>query len=140
MEQAEQGEAFEEKVNDATSKVQLLNGELAFNSSLRARLENVQAIQRTLDLVQQAIVNGRPLEAVDLVIQAEGKIGSELAPRSTRVASILGAKVDDLRNDMVEKLTDCWKAYVCVNPARSSIKISRSLDGTSCLSSFPESC
>ena len=131
MEQARQGELLEEQVNDATSKLGLLNGEVAFNKSLGATLEGVQAIQRTLDIVQRAILAGRLLEAVDLLEQVIGELESMLVPRSTRVAGILAAKVDDLRNDVVEKLTDCWKAYICVDPARSSIKISRSLKGRS---------
>ncbi len=131
MEQARQGELLEEQVNDATSKLGLLNGEVAFNKSLGATLEGVQAIQRTLDLVQRAILAGRLLEAVDLLGQVVGELESIPVPRSTRVAGILAAKVADLRNDAVENLTDCWKAYICVDPARSSIKVSRSLKGRS---------
>ncbi len=131
MEQARQGELLEEQANDATSKLGLLNGEVAFNKSLGATLEGVQAIQRTLDLVQRAILAGRLLEAVDLLGQVVGELESIPVPRSTRVAGILAAKVADLRNDAVENLTDCWKAYICVDPARSSIKISRSLKGKS---------
>ena len=131
MEQARQGELLEEQVNDATSKLELLNGEVAFNNSLGATLEGVQAIQRTLDLVQRAILAGRLLEAVDLLRQVAEELDSIPVPQNTRVASVLGAKVADLRDDVVEKLIGCWKAYICVGSARSSIKISRSLNGRS---------
>ena len=131
MEQAQHGETLEEQVNDATSKLGLLNGELAFNESLRATLEEVQATQRTLDLVQRAIVAGRLLEAVDLLEQVGGELDSIPVSRSTRVAGILGLKAADLRNDVVKKLTDCWKVYICVDSARSSIKFSHSLNGRS---------
>ena len=131
MEQAHHGETLEEQVNDATSKLELLNGELAFNESLRATLEEVQATQRTLDLVQRAIVAGRLLEAVDLLEQVGGELDSIPVPQSTRVAGILGLKAADLRNDVVKKLTDCWKVYICVDSARSSIKLSHSLNGRS---------
>ena len=131
MEQARQGELLEEQVNDAISKLGLLNGEVAFNTSLGATLEGLQAIQRTLDLVRRAILAGRLLEAVDLLGQVVEELDSIPVPQSTRVASLLGAKVTDLRNDVVEKLIGCWKAYICVETARSSIKISRSLNGRS---------
>ncbi len=127
MEQARQGEVLDGKVNDATSKVGLLNGELAFNNSLGATLESLQAIQRTLELIQRAILDGRLREAVDLIGQVEEELNSIPVPRSTRVAGVLGAKISDLRNETVERLTDCWKAHVCVDAVRSSIKISRSL-------------
>ena len=131
MEQAKQGELLEEQVNDATSKVGLLHGEVAFNKSLGATLEGVQAIQRTLDDVQRAILDGQLLQAVDLVGQVEGELDSIGVPRSTRVAGVLDAKVANLRNEVVERLTDCWKARICVDSARSSIKISRSHNGRS---------
>ena len=129
MESARQGEVLEEKVNDATNKVDLLNGELAFNKSLGATLERLQAIQRTLCLVQEAILAGQLLEGVDLIGQVDEELNSVSVPRSTRVAGVFGARVADLRNDVVEKLTDCWKSYVCVDSTRSSIKISRILNG-----------
>ena len=128
MQQARQGEVLDEQVEDATSKVGLLHGELAFNKSLGATLEKIQAIQRTLDVVQTAILAGRLLEGVGLIGQVEEELESISVPRSTRVVGILGARVAHLRNDMIEKLSNCWKAYVSVNPASSSITISRSLD------------
>lgn len=131
MEQAQQGELLEEQVNDATSKVGLLHGEVAFNKSLGATLEGVQAIQRTLDDVQRAILDGQLLQAVDLVRQGEGEFDSIGIPRSTRVAGVLDAKVANLRNEVAERLKDCWKARICVDSARSSVKISRSHSGRS---------
>lgn len=131
MEQARQAELLEEQVNDATSKVGLLNGEVAFNKSLAATLEALQATKRTLDLVQKAILAGQLLSAVDLSRQVEGELDSIPVPQSARVAGVVGAKAADLRNDVVERLIESWKAYICVDSGRSSIKISRSLNGRS---------
>ena len=131
MEQAREGQLLEEQVNDATSKVRLLNGELAFNDSLGRILERVQAIQRTLDLVQETLLAGQLLETVDFLRQVEEELNSKPVPRGTRVAGVLGTKVADLRNDTVEKLIDCWKAYVCVDSTRFSIKIASSVNGRS---------
>ena len=129
MEQARKGQVLEEQVNDATSKVRLLNGELAFNESLGRILERVQAIQRTLDLVQETLLGGKLLEAVDFLRQVEEELDSKPVPRGTGVAGVLGTKVADLRNDTIEKLVDCWKAYVCVDSTRFSIKIASSVTG-----------
>lgn len=131
MEQARQGEVLEGKVDDATSKLGLLNGELAFNRSLGATLERIQAVQRSLDLIQEAILAGQLLEGVDLIGQVEEGLKSISVPRSTRLSGVLGARVADLRNEVVEKLTDCWKAYVCVDSANSSIRISGNANGRS---------
>ena len=131
MEQAQQGELLEWKLDDATSKVGLLQGELAFSKSLGATLERLQALRRTLDGVQQAVLAGRLLEAVNLIEQVEDDLESIPVPRSTRVAGVFSAKVDDLRNDVVEKLTGCWKVYICVDVDRPLVKISRSLGSRS---------
>ena len=131
MEQARQGQLLDEQVNDATSKVRLLNGELAFNESLGRILERVQAIQRTLDLVQETLLASKLLEAVDFLRQVEEELESVPVPRGTRVAGVLGTKVADLRNDTVKQLIDCWKAYVRVDSTKFSIKISSSLNGRS---------
>lgn len=131
MEQARQGKLLEDQVNDAASKVGLLNGEVSFDKSLGGTLERLQAMQRTLNIVQGAILDSRLLEAVDLLGQVEGEFDSIPVSRSTRVAGVLGAKITDLRNDVGEKLIDCWKAYIGLDSARSSIRITQSLNGRS---------
>lgn len=131
MEQARQGKLLEDQINDAASKVGLLNGEVSFDKSLGGTLERLQAMQRTLNAVQAAILDGRLLEAVDLLGQVEGEFDSIPVSRSTRVAGVLRAKITDLRNDVGEKLIDCWKAYIGVDSARSSIRITQSLNGRS---------
>ena len=123
MEQARQGEHLEGQVNDAASKVDLLNGEVAFNKILGGTLERLQAIRRTLVLIQRAAFDNRLLEAVDLLSQVDGDLESISISRSTRVAGVLGAKIADLRNHVIERLTDCWNSYVKVDTPTSSITI-----------------
>ena len=123
MEQARQGEHLEEQVNDAASKVDLLNGEVAFNKSLGVTLERLQAIQRTLVLTQRVAFDNRLLEAVDLVIQVDGDLELISISRSTRVAGVLGAKIADLRSHVIERLIECWNSYVKVDTPTSSITI-----------------
>ena len=129
VEQARQGELLERKLDDASNKVGLLNGELAFSKSLGATLEKLQAIRKTFDDIQQAIFAGRLLEAVNLIGQVEDGLESIPVPRSTRVASVFSARVADLRNDVVERLMDRWKVYICVDLDRSLVKISHTLGG-----------
>ena len=131
VEQARQGELLERKRDDASKKVGLLDGELAFSKSLGATLERLQAIQRTLDGVQQAVLAGRLLDAVTFIEQVEDDLESMPVPRSARIAGVFITRVIDLRNDIVERLTACWKGYICVDPDRSLVKISRSLGRTS---------
>lgn len=121
---------LDEEFNDAASKVNLLNGEVAFNQSLGTVLERLQAIQRTLNLAQRASLDDRLLEAVDLLGQVEEDLASLWVSRSTRIAGVLGAKLADLREHVIEKLTKCWKDFVHVDPARSSIAIKQNSQST----------
>lgn len=133
MEQARQGEQLEEQVNDATSKVDLLNGEMAFNKSLGRTLERLHAIQRTLVLIRRAAFDNRLLEAVDMLSQVDGDLESIPISRSTRVAGVLGAEVADLRSHVIERVTECWNSYVKVDTPTSLITIIRGSESDSML-------
>ena len=133
MQQAERGEYLEEQVNDAASKVELLKGETAFNKSLEATLERLQAIQRTLDLIQGAALDNRLLEAVDLLSQVEGDPEAVTISRTTRVAGVLRSKIADLRSHVIERLTECWNGHVNVDTSISSIDIKQHSESNSTL-------
>ena len=133
MEQARQGEHLEEQLNDAASKVHLLNGEVAFNKSLGATLERLQAIQRTLDLIQRATLDNRLLETVDLLCQVDGDLESMSISQTTRVAGVLGAKIADLRRHVIEGLIMCWNNYVNADTSTSSVKITQRSESESTL-------
>ena len=133
MEQARQGEHLEEQLNDAASKVHLLNGEMAFNKNLAATLERLQAMQRTLDLIQRAALDNRLLEAVDLLCQVDGDLESMSISRTTRVAGVLLAKIADLRSHVIEGLTTYWNSYVNADASTSSVKITQRSESESML-------
>lgn len=129
VEQARQGEHLEEEANDAASKVDLLNGEIAFNKSLGDLLEQLRAIQRTLDLVQRAALDDNLLEAVDLLAQIDEKLASLSVTTNTRISSVIGAKVSDIRSHVVRKLTDSWNSYIYVDSRKASIQIRQKMQG-----------
>ena len=130
VDQAQNGQKLEERVEDASSKVDLLHGEIFFNESLGATLERVQIIQRELELVQRATLDNRLEEAVDLITQAHEDLASLSAIRSTKILNILEAKTTDLRSLVREKLTDSWNQQVCVNAAMNSVQVNPKADGT----------
>ncbi len=107
----------------------LLNGEVAFNESLGAILARLQAAQRTLDLVQRSTLNDRLLEAVNLLERANEESSFLSTTKSTRVSGVLEAKVTDLRNHIVEKLSACWKGYIDIKSAENSIRIGQRVKG-----------
>ena len=128
MEQARQAERLEEHVKDSASKVDLLNGEIAFNGSLGATLEQLRAIQATLDVAQRATLDGQLAKAVDLLVQVEGELASVSVSPSTRVVGLFEVKVTNLRNHAIEKLKERWYAYIQIDPSKSAVTIKKNLD------------
>ena len=126
MEQARHGERLDEEVTDAVGKIDLLNGELAFNESLVGTLERLQTLGQILDLTQRAIIDGRPLEAVKLLEDVSTRLPSSATLGGARVADVLGAKVADFRKETTEKLTEYWNDYLRVEETSSAISIHQS--------------
>lgn len=107
----------------------LLNGEIAFNESLGAKLEKLRAIQRTLELVQRAAFDAKLAEAVELLGQLDDDSKSLPVPKSTRISDVLEAKIADLQNHVREMLTAVWDRHIIIDPAKSSIQVSREAEG-----------
>lgn len=116
-------------MDDSANKVALLNGEVHFNNDLLALLEGLQAVQKSLDLVQRLTLDDRWLEAVELFNKAGQDLSSLSMSNSTRISGILEAKVADIRSHLVKKLSACWKAYITVDPAKFSIRLKQTVKG-----------
>lgn len=123
MTQAEHGEQLYSQVNDATSKVDLLKEEVAFNETLAKALENIRDFQQTLGLAEDAIRNDGFSDAVDLLKKAEGELLNVRVNRDPKVAGLLHAKIQDLRYTILGSLSDCWRNLLCVDSASSTITI-----------------
>ena len=101
-----------------------MNGELAFNESLVGTLERLQAISKTLDLIQRAIIDDQPLEAVELLEDVILRLPSSTFGTG-RVSDVLGSQVADFREETTEKLTEYWNDYIHVDKVASSVVIRR---------------
>ena len=123
MQQAQHGEHLAEQVKDVQNKVDLLNGEIAFNTSLGEVLGRMQAMHRTLDLAQQATINGQIINAVGFLGQAEIDLENIPLSQSASIVGVLGAKILDLRDHLAKESTGCLKEFIQVDPATSSITI-----------------
>lgn len=128
VKQAHHGERLDEQVVDAASKVDLLNEELAFNTSLAATLERLQSLRQTLDLIQRALLDDRPLEAVDLFKGAQNELSSSSFSGTARIAAVLSSKITNLQVEVTESLTRHWKSYFHVDTAGRKIQIGRASD------------
>ena len=96
---------------------------MAFNRSLLDTLGRLQAVKRSLDLIEDALTKDQPLEAVKLIEE----IGLQLPPRSSldavRFSDIIRSKVTDFREKTTERLIGIWSSYIAVETGKSSITV-----------------
>ena len=129
MTHAQHGQKSQEQVNDAASKVRLLQNEVVFNESLGKTMERILVVRRTLDRIQDAVLGNKLFEAAGILDQGDAEISSLRECQDSRVAGVLRAKIADLRQDVVTSARGCWSKLVCIDTATSTIKIKQRLEG-----------
>ncbi len=127
--QAQDGQKLQDQVNDAASKVRLLQNEVVFNESLATTMERILAVRRTLDHIQEAILGNNLLEAAGLLDQGNAELGSLQECQNSRVAGLLRTRIADLRQGVVMDTRKCWSDLICINAAASTITIKQQLEG-----------
>ena len=111
MNQTEEGESLQNQVDDAAQKVELLLGEVEFNQSAAAILKQIGKLRQLLRQGQEAVYSEKFSEAAELLIAAENELNTLPACQITKVYGLLVASITEIRHDLVEKLTKCWKAF-----------------------------
>lgn len=139
MNQAKQGENLQSQVHDAAQKVGLLLGEVEFNQDVVIVLKQIGRLRQVLRQGQKAVQSENFGEAVDLLLVAEHELNTLPARQITKVYGILLASTTEVRHDLVEKLTKCWKAIFHTDFTTTTFSVkhqvqSRSITQTSRLS------
>ena len=88
-------------------------------------MERLQAVQKTLDIVQRATLDNQLTKAVELLAQVRKDLATVPVSQNTRVVGLLEAKITDLRDHVGGKLIECWNAYIQIDSTRSAVTIGR---------------
>lgn len=121
--QAEAGRSSKNRANDTSSKVNLLENELAFNGSLANILGQLKNISIVLDDARDAIVKGQIQAAVAKVQDADAAIGGLRLVENTRPYGLTRNRIRDVKAAVVEAATASAKSLIRVNTAHHSITI-----------------
>lgn len=121
--QSEAEKSLEGQVNDASSKVDLLKGEVFFNETLAETLEQIERIHQLLYSVQEATLGDRLLDAIVWLEKAQEEIGMLRTFENTRVVKILRGKATDIHGAIVETIDDCWKALLRMDTSTGRVTI-----------------
>ena len=129
--EAEAGRQKEAQVQDAKTKTQFLQNELAFSAILAEALEAIGAISTILDATQEAAVADRLPEAVDLLHTAEQSLARLQLYKTTAVVILIAQRVETLRGAIRETLEECWQAMVVVDRPHHRISLQHAVQSWS---------
>ena len=114
---------MQEELKDATSKLELLTGELRFNETLTATLEQICAIQKTLGQAQEDTLSDHFVEAIGKLNKTDSDIAQLQSIENTAVVGLLRDRASDLKRAIVENVGNCWDALIQVNQSERRITI-----------------
>lgn len=131
--QSEAGKSLEDQVNDASSKVDLLKGEVSFNETLAETLEHIARVHQLLNSVQEAALGDRLVDAIVWLEKAQIEIGMLRAFENTRIATVFKGKATDLYKAIVETMDDCWNAMIRMDQSTGRIEIKHEIQSRAIL-------
>lgn len=120
---------MEGRVTDATENADLLEKELAFSETLAGTLVRLQALRQTLDVIQRAIIDDRPLEAVEALMNVDMRLSSASGFGTARVAEVLRSRVADFTEEATEKLAKHWNEYIHFDAMTRQVRVSTKVQG-----------
>ncbi|KAH0563008.1 hypothetical protein GP486_002428 [Trichoglossum hirsutum] len=127
LHRAEEEKLLQERLEDVTSKLDLLIGEVRFNETLAGTLEQVYTIQKRLDQVQEGALSGRLTEAIEDLNKADDDIARLQSIGNATVVGLLRDRATDLRRAIVENVGDYWGALIEVNRSEGRITVRNEL-------------
>ncbi|KAL9007094.1 MAG: hypothetical protein Q9188_000129 [Gyalolechia gomerana] len=128
---AERDEELRQSVHDAGSKLRLLEGEVAFNESLAATLEQIRRGRHRADKIQSLLSQGGLSEAVELCVENEAELATIPSGRNVRAIAVLRNEGIETRHDIVRALTQKWYDVVEVDDQTSTVSLSQSAESLS---------
>ncbi|KAL8713499.1 MAG: hypothetical protein Q9220_002361 [cf. Caloplaca sp. 1 TL-2023] len=105
---AERGRELQQEEHDARNKMRLLEGELAFNQSLAAVLEQVDMIRRQVSHVQDLLDQDELGNAIEASRLIEKDLAAFQGSSSIRAVTLLKHESNDLRQALEQTLSQRW--------------------------------
>lgn len=114
-------------MHDASSKLHLLEEELAFNRAMAAMIEDVCHVRRAIGQIQDLSSQGDLLEAIEIMVETEKKL--ELAEKGHRIKAfgVLAIVTKDLRQDIVEALNRRWHHSIRIDAQTCTVSLPQNL-------------
>ncbi|KAK4546213.1 hypothetical protein LTR36_002350 [Oleoguttula mirabilis] len=121
----EEGRQLKVQVEDAASKVALLEREVGFEETLSGTLEHIRYANGVLDAVQDEAVKGNVEAALERLETAQESIDGLDDVRETRACGLLQGRVKQLRDSLAETATEFWNALLDVRVEEKIVAVKR---------------
>lgn len=121
----EEGRQLKAQVEDAESKVRLLEREVAFEETLSGTLEHIRYANQVLDGVQDEAVRGNVEVALQRLETAQESVDGLDGIRDTRAFGLLQGRVKQLRESLAETAEEFWGAVVEVRVEEKTIVVKK---------------
>lgn len=128
LQHAEEGKANTARVQDAASKVGLLNNEIAYNESLARVIEQLRDISTLLDSAQDAAVRGHVMYAIERLEDVDGAFKSLGRFGNTRVVAVLKGKEAQMRKAIIDVLTESWSGLLDVDAVNNKVSLKDTIE------------
>ncbi|KAK5137632.1 hypothetical protein LTR08_007927 [Meristemomyces frigidus] len=121
----ESGKDLKAAVEDAGSKVRLLEKEVRFEEALAATLEQIRYANGVLNGVRDYAVQGDVVKALERLETAQESIDGLEGVKETRACGLLYDRVTQLRDDLAETAKGCWHDLIEVSQEGRSVVIKK---------------
>ncbi|KFY42584.1 hypothetical protein V495_04438 [Pseudogymnoascus sp. VKM F-4514 (FW-929)] len=126
---AEGGDALQQAAKEDADHVEFLEKEVEYSNQLKEALNGIQAVQRMLDEAEGAGVEGRLLDALNILAQSWEKMEHIPAHEITRPLSVLNERAFLVKKHIHEQFGHIWNTLVHFNEEMTSLTIDKTLDG-----------
>ncbi|KFZ08067.1 hypothetical protein V502_09561 [Pseudogymnoascus sp. VKM F-4520 (FW-2644)] len=127
--EAEGGDALQRAAKEDADHVEFLEKEVEYNTQLKEALNGIQDVQRMLDGAEGAGVEGRLLDALNILAQSWEKMENIPAHEITRPLSVLNERAFLVKKSIHEQFGHIWNTLVHFDEEMTSLTIDNTLDG-----------
>ncbi|KAG0638182.1 hypothetical protein HOY80DRAFT_968902 [Tuber brumale] len=127
---AEQEKRLNLELEDSIMQARLLISEINFNEALTEILSRLQLIDLTLYQVKHLLNTGELCQAIETLDNVEVALEKLPVSGETIVISLMKEKAKGLRSMLTNKIEDCWKYLLKINPGKGEISIDRDAAGS----------
>lgn len=120
---AARDEELRQDVDDARSKLRLLEQELDFNRELAGTLKQVQTMHRLKDHIQDLLNQGHVYTAVEHFLYGESELGSIHGGGNINALALLQHEMGKLRQGIARDLTRAWHDAIRVDIQSSTVSL-----------------